>query len=177
MAYQRLLHCVINSVLIKVLQHSMSFSQILFTQLILFLSISFPQRQETPFFFNTLWNIEYLLHITFIRSAGTVNCFVLLPMFSNLLSSVFSTFLLCSLAQAQVDLDTVGPLTPLSAKSTICNILDYGGVADNSTDIGPAIKSAFTSCAINGGATLYIPPGSYSRKSPIKIIFLSILIT
>jgi rhamnogalacturonan hydrolase len=40
-------------------------------------------------------------------------------------------------------------------------------VADNSTDLGPAIKSAFSSCAITGGATIYIPPGSYSRTFPL----------
>lgn len=70
---------------------------------------------------------------------------------------------------AQVDLTSVGALTPLSAKTTICNVLDYGGVADNSTDIGPAILSAFTNCAKAGGATLYVPPGSYSSKSTIPI--------
>lgn len=64
----------------------------------------------------------------------------------------------------QVDKRSVGALTPLSSKSTVCNVLDYGGVADGKTDIGPAISSAFTECAIKGGATLYIPPGDYSRE-------------
>lgn len=68
-------------------------------------------------------------------------------------------------AAAQVDLSTVGASTPLSAKSTICNILDYGAVADNATDVGPAITSAFSSCVKAGKTTLYIPPGSYSRKN------------
>lgn len=86
-----------------------------------------------------------------------------------MLSQIYSALLVPSLlffgAQATaVDKRSVGALTPLSEKSTICNVLDYGGVADNSTDIGPAISDAFTECAINGGATLYIPPGSYSRK-------------
>lgn len=87
-------------------------------------------------------------------------------MFSKLFSSfALPALLLSSLAEAtQVDKRSVGALTPLSSKTKICNILDYGGVADNSTDIGPAIKSAFSECAINGGATIYIPPGSYSRK-------------
>jgi rhamnogalacturonan hydrolase len=91
-------------------------------------------------------------------------------MFSNFLSAfVAPVLVLSSLASAAgtgalVDLSSVGPSTPLSAKSTICNVLNYGGVADNKTDIGPAIKLAFSSCAIKGGATLYIPPGSYSRK-------------
>lgn len=68
-------------------------------------------------------------------------------------------------AQAQVDLTSVGPATPLSSKSKICNVLDYGAVADNATDIAPAIEKAFSSCAISGGATIYIPPGTYSCKS------------
>jgi rhamnogalacturonan hydrolase len=68
----------------------------------------------------------------------------------------------------QVDKRSVGALTPISAKTKIRNILDYGGVADNKTDIGPAIELAFSSCAVSGGATLYIPPGSYSRMSPFS---------
>lgn len=88
-------------------------------------------------------------------------------MFANILSAlVVPTILFSSFAQAtQVDKRSVGALTPLSAKTTVCNVLDYGAVADNSTDIGPAILSAFTNCAKAGGATIYIPPGSYSRKS------------
>jgi rhamnogalacturonan hydrolase len=87
-------------------------------------------------------------------------------MLSKLLSSlVLPALLLSSFTDAtQVDKRSVGALTPLSSKTKVCNILDYGGIADNSTDIGPAIKSAFSDCAINGGATIYIPPGSYSRK-------------
>ena len=88
-------------------------------------------------------------------------------MFSKLFSTIFLAHTLFSLTSAaQVDLSTVGPLTPLSSKSKICNVLDYGGVADNSTDIGPAITLAFSSCASTGNATLYIPPGSYSRTPP-----------
>jgi rhamnogalacturonan hydrolase len=60
-----------------------------------------------------------------------------------------------------VDKSSVGCLTGLEAKSTICNVLDYGGVADNKTDIALAIQLAFSSCASKGGATLYIPPGNY----------------
>lgn len=93
-----------------------------------------------------------------------------LNMFFKLFPSAFlSTILVSSLASAtQIDKRSVGALTPLSSKTKVCNILDYGGVADNSTDIGPAIKSAFASCAIGGGATIYIPPGSYSRKTTLR---------
>jgi rhamnogalacturonan hydrolase len=89
-------------------------------------------------------------------------------MFSKLFSAfIVAVFLLSSLVEglgAQVDLTSVGPSTPLSSKSKICNILNYGGVADNATDIGPAISKAFTSCASTGGATILIPPGTYSCK-------------
>lgn len=90
-------------------------------------------------------------------------------MVSKLFSALLvPAFLLPTLAQAaaQVDLTSVGPLTALSSKSKICNVLDYGGVADNSTDLAPAIEKAFSSCAISGGATIYIPPGTYSCESP-----------
>jgi len=50
-------------------------------------------------------------------------------------------------------------------------------VADNKTDIGPAIKLAFSSCAISGGATIYIPPGSYSRKFFLQQTFSLIMLT
>ena len=33
-----------------------------------------------------------------------------------------------------VDKSKVGPLTALSAKSKICNVLNYGAIADNKTD-------------------------------------------
>lgn len=91
-----------------------------------------------------------------------------LTMFSNIVSALLVPALLfSSLVQgaAQVDKASVGPLTPLSAKSKICNVLDYGAKADNKTDIGPAILSAFSKCAITGGATIYVPPGSYSSMS------------
>lgn len=89
-------------------------------------------------------------------------------MFSNIISALLVPALLfSSVAQAAVDLSSVGPLTPLSSKSKICNVLDYGAVADNKTDIGPAILSAFTKCASAGGATIYVPPGSYSSIPPM----------
>lgn len=86
-------------------------------------------------------------------------------MLFDLASALLVPALLSSLASAAVDPSTVGALTPLSSKTKICNVLDYGGVADNSTDIGPAITSAFSECAIDGGATIYIPPGQYSRNA------------
>jgi hypothetical protein len=95
-------------------------------------------------------------------------------MFPKFVSSfLLPALLLSSLSYAtQIDRRSVGALTPLSSKTKICNILNYGAVADNKTDIGPSIKSAFSSCAISGGATIYIPPGSYSRTLPLRIVQL-----
>ncbi|PMD24596.1 glycoside hydrolase family 28 protein [Hyaloscypha hepaticicola] len=92
-------------------------------------------------------------------------------MFSKLLpSALLPTLLISFFASAtQIDRRSVGALTPLSSKTKVCNILDYGAVADNSTDIGPAIKSAFASCAISGRATIYIPPGSYSLQTGVVL--------
>jgi len=89
-------------------------------------------------------------------------------MFFNIFKAILPTLLFSSIAQAaaQVDTAAVGAKTPLSSKSTICNVLDYGAVADNKTDIGPAILKAFSSCASSGGATIYVPPGSYSSMCP-----------
>ncbi|TPX46079.1 hypothetical protein SeLEV6574_g03423, partial [Synchytrium endobioticum] len=63
----------------------------------------------------------------------------------------------------------VGPSTPLSQKTHICNILDYGA-ATNTSDIGPAILSAFTDCVKQTpGSTLYVPPGTYNMSTWVKL--------
>jgi rhamnogalacturonan hydrolase len=67
-----------------------------------------------------------------------------------------------------VDLQSVGAITQLSAKSIICNVQDLSAVAYGEIDVGPAISKAIASCALKGGATIYIPPESYSRKSTIS---------
>ena len=68
-----------------------------------------------------------------------------------------------------LDKRAVGALTPLSAKSKVCNIMDYGAKADGETDISTAITSAFTECAKAGGATLYIPSGNYSLTKGVTL--------
>ena len=68
--------------------------------------------------------------------------------FKSLLASLF----LISAASAQLS-GSVGPTTSLSAKqATICNVLNYGG-SIGSSDIGPAIASAFTVCTL----VLHVP--------------------
>ena len=55
----------------------------------------------------------------------------------------------------------VGPLTSHATKraTKTCNVLNYGAVADKSTDLGPSLTSAFAAC--KSGGTVVIPSGSY----------------
>lgn len=64
---------------------------------------------------------------------------------------------------------TVGPTTSTSAKAStkVCNIMDYGGVADASTDNGDAIASAWEACA-SGGQVL-IPEGDYGLATWVTL--------
>lgn len=64
----------------------------------------------------------------------------------------------------------VGPTTSPSAKrNTICNVLDYGG-SIGSSDIGPAIQSAFNNCVLkNKGSTLYVPAGNYNMQTWVTL--------
>ncbi|KAJ5968674.1 hypothetical protein N7501_004922 [Penicillium viridicatum] len=64
---------------------------------------------------------------------------------------------------------SVGPTTTVSTKSAnkICNVLDYGAVADKSTDVGAAITSAWADCR-NGGV-VYIPSGDYAFESWVTL--------
>jgi rhamnogalacturonan hydrolase len=56
---------------------------------------------------------------------------------------------------------------------TTCNVLDYGAVADNSTDVGPALKSAYSSCVAKAVTTktsdtvLLVPAGSFLLASNV----------
>ena len=51
----------------------------------------------------------------------------------------------------------VGPTTTREAKRSkkVCNVLDYGGVASKTSDIGPPIASAFAACKTGGTGNLY----------------------
>lgn len=59
----------------------------------------------------------------------------------------------------------VGPLTTHAAKSKVktCSVLDYGGKADKSTDIGPALLKAFAACKTGG--TVVVPAGNYAMAT------------
>jgi len=64
---------------------------------------------------------------------------------------------------------TVGPLTSSAAKAKVktCSVLDYGGVADGKTDLGPAITSAFNAC--KSGGVVQIPSGNYALGSWVTL--------
>jgi len=48
--------------------------------------------------------------------------------------------------------------------------LDYGGIADNSTDLGPAMMSAYKNCVTaNAGSTLLVPTGKYLLNSNVLL--------
>ncbi|KAF7592803.1 hypothetical protein BBP40_012486 [Aspergillus hancockii] len=67
----------------------------------------------------------------------------------------------CTLALGQL-IGPVGPTTDLSKKTYECNILSYGAVADNSTDISAALETAFNECVRpNPGSRLIVPEGQY----------------
>jgi rhamnogalacturonan hydrolase len=73
--------------------------------------------------------------------------------------SVF--FLLLSLAYTQL-IGPVGTTTPLLEKKHECNVLDYGAIADNKTDIAGPLHLAFEQCVQKySGSRLIIPQGEY----------------
>ncbi|KAG8987281.1 hypothetical protein FRB94_005166 [Tulasnella sp. JGI-2019a] len=96
-----------------------------------------------------------------------------MPSLARLVSAVFATSSSVVLATAPNQwplTGAVGPTTTTAAKrATICNVLNYGGTI-GSSDIGPAILSAYTNCVkTSSTATLYIPPGSYSMATWVTL--------
>lgn len=64
---------------------------------------------------------------------------------------------------------SVGPTTDYATKASTktCSVLDYDGVADGKTDIGPAISSAWDDC--KEGGVVYIPSGEYALGSWVTL--------
>ncbi|KAJ6020389.1 hypothetical protein N7540_005893 [Penicillium herquei] len=64
---------------------------------------------------------------------------------------------------------SVGPLTTAAEKAAVktCNVLDYGAVADNSTDVGQPIIDAFADCG--SGGLIYVPEGNYSLQTWVSL--------
>lgn len=85
---------------------------------------------------------------------------------------MLTTFLAIGLAPLLVSAQlsgSVGPTTSYATKADnkICSVLDYGGLADNSTDIGPAITSAWDEC--KDGGVVYIPSGDYALDTWVTL--------
>lgn len=81
---------------------------------------------------------------------------------------ISATALLPTLATAQLSGD-VGPSTCSSAKTAKkeCNVLDYGAVADKTTDVGPPLASAWADC--KSGGTVVIPEGDYAMATWVTL--------
>lgn len=74
---------------------------------------------------------------------------------------LFMHLMIIGLAASQL-VGPVGPPTPLEEKTVECNVLNYGAVADNFTDISFAVEKAFTECVLQSpGSRLIIPKGEY----------------
>lgn len=73
--------------------------------------------------------------------------------------SALAALILPGLVAGQLS-GTVGPSTSRAAKAAVkvCNVLDYGGVASKTSDIGPPLASAWAAC--KSGGEVYIP-GTY----------------
>ncbi|PCH43287.1 glycoside hydrolase family 28 protein [Wolfiporia cocos MD-104 SS10] len=76
---------------------------------------------------------------------------------------------LSAIAAAQLS-GSVGPITSLSDKSNLCNVLDYGGTI-GSSDIGPAIQKAYDDCVLtnSSASTLYVPEGDYDMQTWVTL--------
>ena len=75
--------------------------------------------------------------------------------FFQLLGSVAATVLILATSCSAQLSGSVGPTTSTASKAAkkICNVLNYGAKADKSTDLGPAITSAFAACNTGGIST------------------------
>lgn len=77
---------------------------------------------------------------------------------TTLLLSLLSA--LPSLVSAQLASGySIGPLTSSSAKWAVkvCDVTDYGAVADKATDLGPPLLAAFNACKSGGIGMLWAP--------------------
>ena len=89
-------------------------------------------------------------------------------MLNSLATILAAAALLPALVAGQLS-GSVGPLTSSAAKAKVktCSVLDYNGVADGKTDIGPAITSAFNAC--KSGGVVQIPSGNYALGSWVTL--------
>lgn len=86
----------------------------------------------------------------------------------SLATLFISLGLLAVQSSAQLSGD-VGPLTSVSTKKATktCNVVDYGAVADQSTDLGAPLASAFADC--KSGGLVYVPSGKYAMDTWVTL--------
>lgn len=77
-----------------------------------------------------------------------------------------------SAAWAQLASTTDYPIGPLTSSSTkwakkVCDITNYGAVADGTTDAGPAILAAFNACS--SGGVVNIPLGTFAMATWVTL--------
>ena len=60
-------------------------------------------------------------------------------------------------------------VVPRPAKDDLFDIVDYGALADGSTDNTLAVQSALDAAGLNGGGTVYIPAGVYKIGSHLTV--------
>jgi hypothetical protein len=53
--------------------------------------------------------------------------------------------------------------------TSVINVLDYGAIADNSTNNTAAFQSAIDACEAQGGGTVFIPSGEYLVTGPLNV--------
>lgn len=88
--------------------------------------------------------------------------------FSFVSSAVATALLLPNLISAQLS-GTYGPITNTGEKRAVkqCSVLDYGAVADKSTDLGPALTKAWAACQTGG--IVIIPAGDYALATWVTL--------
>ncbi|KGO75442.1 Glycoside hydrolase, family 28 [Penicillium italicum] len=65
----------------------------------------------------------------------------------------------------------VGPTTNIQDKTYECNVVDYGAVADNKTDISTALEAAFSDCVLkHPGSRLIVPEGEYLIERGVTLL-------
>lgn len=65
--------------------------------------------------------------------------------------------------------DILGQIKAPEFKDTQYNILDFGAVADSTSNCLPAIIEAITKCNAEGGGKVLVPAGDYYVKGPIHL--------
>ncbi|KAF4536996.1 Rhamnogalacturonase b protein [Lasiodiplodia theobromae] len=82
--------------------------------------------------------------------------------------SFLSLLFLAGSTSAQLS-GSVGPLTSFATKASnkVCDITDYGAVANSTEDVGPALAAAWDDC--KEGGLVYVPPGTYAMATWVSL--------